>query len=223
MTENTDKFIECEFTKVDAPTLVKKSSQFYDQIKRRRSIREFSAQTVPKEVIENIIKSAGTAPSGAHKQPWTFCAISNPEIKSKIREAAEIEEYENYHGRMSEDWLEDLKKFGTDWHKPFLEIAPWILVVFRKTYDVEEGERKKNYYVQESVGIACGMLLTAIHQAGLVSLTHTPSPMNFLAKILNRPENEKPYLLIPIGYPKDNTQVPDISRKPLNDIAVFFE
>lgn len=223
MAENTDKFIEFEFNNVDASTLVEQSSNFYHRINKRRSIREFSDREVPKEVVENIIKSAGTAPSGAHKQPWTFCAISNPELKAQIRIAAEKEEFENYHGRMSDDWLEDLKKFGTDWHKPFLEIAPWILVVFRKTYDLEDGERKKNYYVQESVGIACGMLLTAIHEAGLASLTHTPSPLNFLAEILNRPVNEKPYLLIPIGYPKEGTQVPDITRKSLNEIAIFFE
>lgn len=152
-----------------------------------------------------------------------FCAISNSDLKSKIREAAELEEYENYHGRMTEEWLEDLKKFGTDWHKPFLEIAPWIIVLFRKTYDIDDGIKKKNYYVQESVGIACGMLITAIHEAGLVTLTHTPSPMNFLAKILNRPENEKPFLLLPVGYAAEEATVPDLQRKSLDDIAVFYE
>jgi nitroreductase len=190
---------------------------------KRRSVRVFSNQSVPKEVIETIIKTAGTAPSGAHKQPWVFCAISNAELKSKIRSAAEQEEYENYHGRMTEEWLQDLKKLGTDWHKPFLEIAPWIIVMFRKTYDIDDGVKKKNYYVQESVGIACGMLITAIHEAGLVTLTHTPSPMNFLTKILNRPENEKPYLLLPIGYAAEDATVPVLQRKSLDDIAVFYE
>lgn len=203
--------------------LLKRSDDFYTFMDKRRSVRMFSDQDVPKKVIESIIQTAGTAPSGAHKQPWVFCAIRNNELKQSIRQAAEKEEYENYHGRMSEEWLRDLKKFGTDWHKPFLEIAPWIIVMFRKTYDVEDGKKMKNYYVQESVGIACGMLITAIHNAGLVTLTHTPSPMNFLSKILNRPENEKPYLLLPIGYAAEEAKVPVLQRKSLDDIAIFFE
>ncbi len=207
----------------DLDKVVSESKSFYENLNQRRSVREFSDKAVPKSVIENIIRTAGTAPSGAHKQPWTFCAISSASLKSKIREAAEKEEYENYHGRMSDAWLDDLKKFGTDWHKPFLEVAPWIIVLFRKTYDVDEGEKKKNYYVQESVGIACGMLISAIHQAGLVTLTHTPSPMNFLAKILERPENEKPYLLLPVGFPADDAKVPILNRKSIEEIAVFFE
>ena len=197
--------------------------QFYSEMNMRRSLRDFSDQPIAKEVMQNLILTASSAPSGAHKQPWTFCAISNPSLKSKIREAAEKEEYEFYNGRASEEWLEDLSPFGTDYRKPFLEIAPWIIVVFKKTYNVEEGEKTKNYYVQESVGIACGFLLAAIHKAGLVSLTHTPSPMNFLIEILNRPVNEKPYLLIPVGYPKEGAQVPDIKRKELNDMSLFFE
>lgn len=203
--------------------LVVRSESFYNRMNKRRSVRVFSEQSVPKEVVETIIKTAGTAPSGAHKQPWVFCAISNAELKSEIRKAAEHEEYENYHGRMTKDWLDDLKKFGTDWHKPFLETAPWVIVLLRKTYDLDEGVKKKNYYVQESVGIACGILITAIHEAGLVTLTHTPSPMNFLAKILNRPENEKPYLLLPVGYAADDATVPVLQRKSLDDIAVFYE
>lgn len=203
--------------------LSRRAGDFYHRLNKRRSVRVFSDQHVPKEVIETIIKTAGTAPSGAHKQPWVFCAISNASLKSKIREAAEKEEFENYHGRMTDEWLADLKKFDTDWHKPFLEVAPWIIVLFRKTFDVDDGVKKKNYYVQESVGIACGMLITAIHEAGLVTLTHTPSPMNFLAKILDRPENQKPYLLLPVGYAAKDATVPDLQRKSLDEIAVFFE
>ena len=219
----TENFIPFEYDQVEQKESLERVKSFYSDINKRRSLRVFSDKPVDREVIEYEIKSAGTAPSGAHEQPWTFCAVSNPEIKAKIREAAEKEEYENYHGRMSEDWLEDLKVAGTDWNKPFLEIAPWLIIVFRKTYDLEDGVKSKNYYVQESVGLAAGMLLTAIHRAGLVSLTHTPSPMNFLSKVLNRPENEKPFLLIPVGYPADDAEVPDIQRKPLEDISVFYE
>lgn len=196
---------------------------FHEKMETRRSIRQFSDKPVSREIIEKLILTASSAPSGAHKQPWTFCAISNSELKSKIREAAEKEEYDSYNGRMSEEWLKDLEIFGTDWHKEFLEIAPWLIVLFRKSYDVIDDKIHKNYYVQESVGIACGFLLTAIHNAGLVSLTHTPSPMNFLQKILNRPENEKAFLLIPVGYPADGAEVPNISRKKLKEIAVWYE
>jgi iodotyrosine deiodinase len=199
------------------------SKDFYQEMNLRRSIRDFSDKPISIETIENLILTASSAPSGAHKQPWTFCAISNPELKSKIRGAAEKEEYEFYNGRASEEWLKDLSPFGTDHRKPFLEIAPWIIVVFKKTYNLDDGEKTKNYYVQESVGIACGFLLAAIHKAGLVSLTHTPSPMNFLTKILGRPSNEKPYLLIPIGYPKEGAQVPNIKRKGLSDMSIFFD
>lgn len=199
------------------------SAEFYRFMNQRRTLREFSNKPVPKSVIENIILSASTAPSGAHKQPWTFCVVSNPDLKSAIREAAEKEEYENYHGRMSEDWLKDLEKFDTDWHKEFLEIAPYLIVVFKKTFDIVDGEKSKNYYVNESVGLACGMLLAAIHNAGLVALTHTPSPLGFLHNILGRPSNEKPFLLIPVGYPSENAMVPDLTRKPLNEIAEFYE
>lgn len=202
--------------------LKKRSKEFYTFLNKRRSIRDFSDRPVPREVIENIVLAAGTAPSGAHKQPWRFCVVGNPTMKSMIRKAAEEEEYENYHGRMSEQWLKDLEPFGTDWNKPFLEIAPWLIVVFRKSFDMENGGRRKNYYVQESVGIACGMLLAAIHNAGLVALTHTPSPMNFLTELLDRPENEKPYLLIPVGYAADNATVPKLDRKPLDEIALFY-
>lgn len=208
--------------KKDPPEMRRNSVEYYNWISTRRSVRDFSEKPVEKEVIENILMSASTAPSGANKQPWTFCAVSNPDLKQRIRVAAEEEEYENYHGRMSEEWLRDLAPLGTGEIKEFLTIAPWLIVVFKKAYDLEGHEKRKNYYVSESVGIACGILLTAIHHAGLVALTHTPSPMNFLKKILNRPENESPYLLIPVGYGADEAMVPDIKRKKLDEIAVFY-
>jgi iodotyrosine deiodinase len=203
--------------------LLKRSQSFYELMDSRRSVREFSDRTVPREVIENLIKTASTAPSGAHKQPWTFCVVSNPEVKKKIRIAAEQEELESYESRMSSDWLEDLKPLGTDWRKPFLETAPYLIIVFRRIYEFDDhGKKKNNYYVQESVGLATGFLLSAIHNAGLVALTHTPSPMNFLRTTLNRPENEKPFLLIPVGYPADECWVPDLKRKELEEICVFY-
>ena len=203
--------------------LLESAKYFYKFMDTRRSVREFSNYHVPREVIENIIRTASTAPSGAHKQPWTFCVVENPDLKKQIRIAAEEEELESYKSRMSSEWLDDLKPLGTDWHKPFLETAPYLIIVFRRIYEFgDEGKKKNNYYVQESVGLACGFLLAAIHDAGLVSLTHTPSPMNFITKILNRPENEKPFLLIPVGYPADECWVPDIKRKELEDICVFY-
>jgi len=202
---------------------LKQSFGFYRQMNLRRTVRHFSDRPVEKEVIENIIKTASTAPSGAHKQPWVFCAISNPATKKEIRIAAEKEEYESYKGRMSDRWLNDLKPIGTDWNKPFLETAPWIIVVFKKIYDTDaDGEKVNNYYVNESVGIACGMFITAVHMAGLVTLTHTPSPMNFLGKILGRPDNERPFLLLPVGYAAETVYVPNLQRKPLEEVAFFY-
>ena len=200
-----------------------KSAEFYTWLDTRRSVREYSKKTVPRQVIENIIKSASTAPSGAHKQPWTFCVVSNPELKTKIRKAAEEEERESYNSRMSERWLKDLAPLGTDTNKPFIEDAPWIIVVFKRVYEHENNEKHNNYYVNESVGIACGMLISAIHNAGLVTLTHTPSPMNFLSKLLDRPANERAFLLLPVGYAKQPVYVPDIKRKSLDEVAVFYE
>ena len=200
-----------------------RSKEHYEYMDRRRTVREFSDKPIAKEIIENILMTASSAPSGAHKQPWTFCVVSNPEIKAKIRVAAEKEEYESYNGRMTKEWLKDLEPFGTDWNKPFLEIAPYLIIVFKKAYDLKDGVKTKNYYVNESVGIATGFLLSAIHNAGLVSLTHTPSPMNFLQKILNRPENERAYLLIPIGYPAKNIQVPNIERKRADEVIAYYE
>jgi iodotyrosine deiodinase len=189
---------------------------------QRRSVRDFSDKPVPETVIRNLILAAGTAPSGAHKQPWTFCAVSNLELKKAIRKAAEKEEFDNYNGRMSEEWIRDLAPLGTDWKKEFLEIAPWLIIVFKRPFDLRDGQKFKNYYVSESVGIACGFLIQAIHEAGLVCLTHTPSPMNFLHKILDRPEEEKAFLLIPVGYPSPHALVPDIKRKKLDEIAAFY-
>ena len=203
--------------------LLARSAAYYQHLSLRRSVRDFSARPVPREVVENIIRAAGTAPSGAHKQPWTFCVVENAALKAQIREAAEREEYESYHGRMTPEWLRDLAPFGTDWRKPFLEVAPYLIVVFRRIYEPEpDGHKHNNYYVSESVGLAAGLLLAAVHQAGLVALTHTPSPMNFLAKLLDRPENERPFLLIPIGYPAEDAQVPDIERKPLEEIMAWY-
>lgn len=219
-TENFTPYIAPKYTSKES---TQRAQDLYANMNQRRSVREFSDRPVPREVIENLIKTASTAPSGAHKQPWTFCAVSSSEIKAKIREAAEKEEFENYNGRMSDDWLEDLKQFGTDWKKEFLTISPWLIVVFKKAYDInEDGIKAKNYYVNESVGLAAGFLLAAIHNAGLVSLTHTPSPMNFLQKVLNRPANERPFLLIPVGYPADDAEVPVLERKSLEQMAVFY-
>lgn len=200
-----------------------RAQQYYEWLDSRRTVRDISNRPVSKAIIQNLIMAGSTAPSGAHKQPWTFCAVSNKEIKSAIREAAEKEEYDSYHGRMSERWLQDLKPIGTDWSKPFLEEAPWLIIVFKRVFEMIDDEKRNNYYVNESVGIACGMVISAIHNAGLVTLTHTPSPMNFLTKILKRPENERPYLLLPVGYPKEEVYVPDIHRKSLEEVAVFYD
>lgn len=201
-----------------------RSANFHNWLDNRRSVRDFSNKPIPKEVIENILLSASTAPSGAHKQPWTFCVVSNAEVKKQIREAAEEEERISYSGRMSEVWLKDLEPLGTDWEKPFLEIAPYLIIVCKRSYEYnEDGSKHQNYYVQESVGLATGFLLAAIHDAGLVALTHTPSPMGFLTKLLNRPENEKPFLLIPVGYPLEKCYVPDIARKGIDEVAVWYD
>jgi len=221
--DNNNSFIPYHHPEISQTEMLKRIQDFNAEMQKRRSLRMFSDRAVDRKIIEEIISVAGSAPSGAHKQPWSFCAVSNREIKSKIREAAEKEEYENYHGRMSDEWMKDLEVFDTDWNKSFLETAPWLIIIFKKAYDLNTSEEKsKNYYVNESVGIATGFLLTAIHQAGLVSLTHTPSPMNFLHAILDRPDNERAYLLIPVGYAAENAQVPDLKRKPLHEISKFY-
>ena len=223
MTERA-KFIPLEFQRYPEPEMIERAAALYQELDRRRSIREFSSEPVAKELIEHAILTASTAPSGAHRQPWRFVAISNAEIKRKIREAAEEEERENYGGRFPQEWLDALAPFGTDDNKPFLEHAPWIVVVFEEMYGFEEdGSRRKNYYIKESVGIACGMFIAALHHMGLATLTHTPNPMKFLNEILERPKNEKPYILFPVGYPADPTEVPDLTRKPLGEVAVWKE
>lgn len=200
-----------------------RASEFLTFMQKRRSVRQFSNRPVSEELISTLLQTAASAPSGANRQPYTFCAVSSAKIKKKIREAAEKEEFINYNGRMDEQWMDDLKPLGTDWHKPFLETAPWLIVVFRKSYDFEEAGKHQNYYVQESVGIACGLLITAIHHAGLVTLTHTPSPMQFLQRILKRPENERPFLLLPVGYPAEGAEVPNLTKKAPNEFLAWYK
>ncbi|MCH7763548.1 MAG: nitroreductase family protein [Candidatus Marinimicrobia bacterium] len=212
-------FQKLDFTKLSEKEMKKRSLDFLELMKSRRSVRDFSDKPVPKDIIENIIKTAASAPSGANKQPWKFVVVEDPEIKKQIRIAAEEEEKEFYTHRATKEWLEDLNQFGTDWKKPFLETAPYLIIVFKEVVDTRHEEPRKNYYVNESVGIAVGFLLAAIHHAGLVSLTHTPSPMKFLEEILKRPENERAYLLIPVGYPAEDAEVPVISKKPFSEIC----
>ncbi|MCR9063049.1 MAG: nitroreductase family protein [Cytophagales bacterium] len=200
-----------------------KSFEILSEAVNRRSIRNFSEKEVSKKIIENLLMIASSAPSGANMQPWTFCAVSDPILKSKIREAAEAEEYESYHKRMNEEWLKDLEVFETNWEKPFIEEAPWIIVVFKQTFGLnKDGSKKQHYYVNESVGLACGFLIKAIHECGLVTLTHTPSPMNFLTEILQRPANEKPFLLLPIGFPAEKAKVPDLKKKTKEEAIVWY-
>lgn len=207
------------FSKISTDEMNLRSKSLLHQIQQRRSVRDFSSQNVPIEVVKNCIKTAASAPSGANKQPWHFSLVRDKKIKKEIRVAAESEEKQFYEHRASKEWLEDLNQFGTDWKKPFLETAPFLIIIFSQVFEKNaDGENRKNYYVNESVGIAAGFLLAALHNAGLATLTHTPSPMNFLAKILKRPDNERAYLLIPVGYPSKNAKVPIISKKPFSKI-----
>jgi len=208
---------------VDAVTMTSRAEAFYEDVKRRRTVREFSDRPVPRAVIEHCIRAAGTAPNGANLQPWHFVAVADPGIKRKIRAGAEEEEREFYNGKAPQEWLDALAPLGTDEHKPFLEIAPWLIAIFGESYgELPDGRKVKHYYTQESVGIATGILITAIHHAGLVSLTHTPSPMGFLNEILGRPSRERPFLLLVVGYPAEGVTVPDITKKPLSAIATFL-
>ena len=219
----SDNFISYQPKRFTETEMLKRSQEWFEFMNTRRSIREFSSQTFPVQILENAIKTGSTAPSGAHKQPWTFCIVSSAKIKKQIREAAEKEEYENYTRRMSDEWLEDLKAFGTDHIKPFLEIAPYLVIVMKHSYEIgEEEEKLTNYYVNESVGLAVGFFLSALHNAGLFALTHTPSPMRFLKKILKRPKNETPFLLIPVGLPPENVTVPDLKRKTSEEIIAHY-
>lgn len=201
-----------------------RARSFYEEVRRRRTVREFSDRPIPPDVVEDCLRAAGTAPSGAHMQPWHFAVVRDPELKRRIRVAAEAEEREFYEHRAPPEWLAALRRLGTDARKPFLEDAPCLIAIFARSYGVDDdGERFKHYYVQESVGIATGLLITALHHAGLVTLTHTPSPMGFLASLLGRPENERPFLLLVAGYPAPGARVPELARRPLEEIASFHE
>ncbi len=219
-------FIPLRFEKPQPGLGERKLRQLSALLGRRRSVRDFSPQAVPLSLVQDCIRIAGTAPSGANMQPWRFVVVSDPEIKHQIRLAAEHEERENYERRFPKKWLEDLSPFGTDWHKEFLEIVPHLIVVFRIDYGLNDATRervfkKKHYYVMESVGIATGILLAALHTAGLATLTHTPSPMGFLREILGRPQNETPFVLLPVGYPADGARVPALRKKTLDEICVL--
>ncbi len=200
-----------------------RAAGFYAELRRRRTIRQFSSRPVPRDIIENCLRAAGTAPNGANMQPWRFVVVGDPAVKREIRVKAEEEEREFYHARAPQEWLDALAPLGTDEHKPFLEVAPWLIAIFAQSYGVlPDGRRVKHYYAQESVGIAAGFLIAALHHTGLVSLTHTPSPMGFLNQILHRPAHERPFLLLVVGYPAADAVVPDIGKKPLDEIATFI-
>jgi nitroreductase len=222
----TYPFIPLQFQRLSAEEQRVRSRAFLATMRLRRTVRDYSTEPVPYELIENAVATAATAPSGANQQPWTFVVVSDPAIKQQIREAAEAEEKESYENRMSAEWLEALAPLGTDWHKPHLEAAPYLIVVFRQAYglrenpDGDEPLKVKHYYSEESVGIAVGMLLCSLHLAGLATLTHTPSPMGFLSAILGRPANERPFLLVAVGYPAADARVPDIRKKPLGEVLV---
>ncbi len=225
---NGNKFVPLEFERLDPAEQVKRAREFEMRMQTRRTVRKFSSQPVERELIEFALRVASRAPSGANQQPWRFVAVSSRDTKRKIRLAAEKEEKQNYEGRFPQEWLDALSPLETDWHKEFLETAPWLIVIFRIEYGIAKGageiERKiKHYYVQESVGIACGFLIAALHIMGLVTLTHTPSPMGFLSELLGRPANERPFLLLPVGFPEEDTGVPDITKKPLSESIVFIE
>lgn len=218
----TFPFVPLAFTRRSLVESRNRGDAFYEEMNRRRTTRHFSSDPVPKDLIERAIRTAGTAPSGAHQQPWTFVAISDPELKQKIREAAEEEEREFYHGRAPQDWIDALAPLGTDEHKPHLTDAPWVVVLFQQRHGVNpDGSKRTFYYTQESCGIAAGFFIAAVHQMGLVTLTHTPNPMGFLAQLLRRPQNEKAMLVMPVGYPAPDARVPDLTRKPLEAIAVW--
>lgn len=212
------------YSELPAERMLEEAERFLSLMRRRRTVRDFSDRPVPREVVERCIQAAGTAPSGANRQPWRFVAVCDPQVKRRIREAAEEEERDFYSGRAPRDWLDALAPLGTDEHKPFLERAPWLVVIFAESYEQRpDGSRVKNYYVTESVGIATGLLITALHAAGLATLTHTPSPMKFLNDVLGRPESERPFLVLVVGHPAVGATVPDIGKKPLDEIALFLE
>lgn len=215
-------FIPYRPERLESAEMTRRGDALFHHMEARRSVRDFSSEPVPRELIETAIRIASTAPSGAHRQPWRFVVVGNPEIKRRIRIAAEAEEKKSYEQRMPDEWLEALAPLGTDWRKPFLETVPWIVVAFEELYGFDaEGKKRKNYYVRESVGLACGFFINALHTMGLATLTHTPSPMGFLRVLLGRPKNERPYILFPVGYPATNAQVPELRRKSLDEVAIF--
>ena len=215
-------FIDLEFDRRSLAESRERARAFYEEMNRRRTTRHFATDPVPRDLIELAIRTAGTAPSGAHQQPWTFVAVSDLALKRRIREAAEREEHSFYHGKAPDEWLEALLPLGTDEHKPHLTDAPWVVVLFRKTYGLrDDGSKRPYYYTEESCGIAAGLFIAAIHQMGLVTLTHTPNPMGFLRDLLERPVNERAMLVMPVGYPAANAQVPDLARKSLEEISVW--
>jgi nitroreductase len=217
------KTIEYRFDRLGDDEQSAASTKFYEQLSMRRSVRSFATTPVDRAVVERCILSASTAPSGANKQPYTFCIVEDAALRAEIRKQAEIEELRNYQERMNAQWLADLEPLGTDYNKPFITEAPYLVVLFKQVYGIDEaGGRHQHYYVNESVGIAAGMFIAALHMAGLATLTHTPSPMNFLERILNRPENERAYLVLPVGIPADGVQVPDIRRKPKEKIIALY-
>ncbi len=212
-----------DYEKYPVEEMRSRAQSFYNDLKRRRTVRDFSSEDIPRDIIEQCLRAAGTAPNGANMQPWHFVVVQDAEVKSEIRKAAEEEEREFYENRASDEWLKALEPLGTDSQKAFLEEAPYLIAIFSESYGItEQGDKVQNYYVKESVGIATGMLITALHNAGLASLTHTPSPMGFLNDILERPKNERPFLLLVVGYPKEDATVPRITKKPLNEIATFI-
>ncbi len=212
-----------QYDEYEPEEMLSRSVSFFQELKRRRTVREFSSRPIPMEVLKNCLLAAGTAPNGANHQPWHFAVVTDPSLKQKIRQAAETEEEAFYGGRAPDEWLAALEPLGTDEHKPFLEAAPALIVIFAENYGLDEkGNKVKNYYVSESVGIATGMLITALHHCGLATLTHTPSPMGFLRDILERPERERAFLILVVGYPAEGVEVPDITKKPLAEIATFY-
>ncbi len=215
--------IPYEHERLPPETMLERAEAFRRQMVTRRSVRQFAPDPVPRVLIEQAIVTAASAPSGAHRQPWKFVAVADPVVKRQIREAAEAEERLSYEERMPDEWRAALAPLGTDWHKPYLEIAPWLVIVFEEIHGLHpDGSKQTNYYVKESVGIACGLFIAAVHQMGLATLTHTPSPMGFLSKILGRPANERPYILFPVGFPAADAHVPDLQRKALSEVSVWF-
>lgn len=223
MTSRQQTKIPLAFEARSPQDMVERADAFYQDIKKRRTVRDFSSRSVPMQVVEKCLLAAGTAPNGANHQPWHFAVVTDRALKSRIRQAAEKEEQAFYHGRAPQEWLDALQPLGTDEHKPFLEEAPVLIVIFAENYGLDEaGEKVKNYYVAESVGIATGFLIAGLHQAGLATLTHTPSPMGFLRELLERPERERAYLILVVGYPADGAEVPDISKKPLEQFVTYY-